>query len=110
MPGFNQTGPLGGGTMTGRGRGLCAANRSGFGADAPETADWGRGMGFGYGFRGGSGSRRFGNRGRGFQAAMPQASAEDVRVEIDRLQDQAVSMQQSLDEINKRIMEMEKSA
>ena len=108
MPEYNQKGPLSKGPMTGSGRGLCAA-QPGFGTDVPETVCWGRGMGFGYGYRGGSGSRRFGNKGRGFRAAMPQAPKQAVRVEIDRLQAQAESMRQRLDEINNRIMEIEKN-
>ena len=109
MPGFNQTGPLGKGPMTGRGKGRCMANRLELEADVPENAGMGRGMGFGYGFQGGVS----GNRRRGFRAGrmtLPKADAEDMRVEIDRLQQQAQSMQQSLEAINQRIMEMEKSA
>lgn len=109
MPGFNQTGPLGKGPMTGRGRGRCMANRPEFGADVPQNAGMGRGTGFGYGLQGGVS----GNRGRGFRAnrtTWSQAYPEDIRVEIDRLQTQAESMQQSLEKINQRIMEMEKSA
>lgn len=95
--------------MTGRGRGRCMANRPEFGADVPENTGMGRGMGFGYGFRGGVSD----NRGRGFRArrmTLPQTDTGDMRVEIDRLQQQAESMQQSLEAINQRIMEMEKSA
>ncbi len=109
MPGFNQTGPLGKGSMTGRGRGRCMPNRQEFGADVPENTSMGRGMGFGYGFRGGVSD----NRGRGFGArrmTLPQTETGDVRIEIDRLQQQAESMQQSLEAINQRIMEMERNA
>lgn len=109
MPGFNQTGPLGKGPMTGRGNGRCMANRLELEADVPQNAGMGRGMGFGYGFQGGVS----GNRRRGIRAGrmtLPKADAEDMRGEIDRLQQQAQSMQQSLEAINQRIMEMEKSA
>lgn len=109
MPGFNQTGPFGRGAMTGRGRGRCRVDRPEFNTDVSEKAGMGRGIGFGYGFRRGA----VGNRGRGFGAgrmALPQADAGDMRVEIDRLQQQAELMQQGLEAINQRIMEMEKSA
>lgn len=107
MPGFNQTGPMGKGPLTGRGRGRCVANRPELGAEIPETAVMGRGMGYGYGFgRGAAGGWRGYRFGR---MTSPQTDAEDVRVEIDRLQQQAASMQRSLEEIHQRIMEMEKS-
>ena len=64
MPGFDQTGPMGGGPMTGGARGRCnpatagniPANAGGYG--------YGRGQGLRRGFRGGYGPGT--GRGRGF--------------------------------------------
>jgi hypothetical protein len=106
MPGFNQTGPSGRGPMTGRGRGLCNAG-------IPSGADFGRGMGFGRGFRGGSGPEMGGFMGRGLarnRAVFQDAYPQDAHVEINRLKMQAESMRRTLDTLNQRLSEMEKSA
>ena len=109
MPGFNQTGPIGKGPMTGRGRGRCKAGKSEFNPYVPENVGMGRSMGFGNGFRGGVSD----NSGRGFRArrvTLPPADEGNMRVEVDRLRQQTELMQQSLDQIHQRIREMEKSS
>lgn len=117
MPGFNGTGPMGAGPMTGGGRGDCNPSGSsyavpGFGA--------GRGFrgGFGRGFRGGRGY----GRGLGWQGAYPPAggwhgpaygsaygSPYPMRPEdeMNMLRDEAGAVKNELDAINKRIQELE---
>ncbi|MCP4627747.1 MAG: DUF5320 domain-containing protein [bacterium] len=53
MPGFNGTGPMGEGPMTGGGRGSCNPVNTEYGRQFPETTGFGRGMGFRRGARGG---------------------------------------------------------
>jgi len=113
MPGFNQTGPMGAGPMTGGARGRCnpatsaaiPAYNGGFG--------YGRGLGLRRGFRGGYGPDR--GRGRGFArgyewyppATVPAYSA-GTSDEMNMLKADADFMKTSLDAINKRIEELEK--
>ena len=59
MPGFDGTGPLGQGSMTGRVMGNCDGANQNVQGNAP----LGRGLGLGRGMRGGRG---FAGRGRGF--------------------------------------------
>lgn len=114
MPGFNQTGPSGRGSMTGRGRGLCTAGRPVYATGIPGNAGFGRGMGFGRGFRSGYGPEMRGYPGRGWgrnRATVVEAYPEDTpHVELDRLKMQSESMKRTLDTINQRLAEMEKSA
>ncbi len=94
MPEFNQTGPMGQGPRTDRGRGVCTTNQTAFGPRAAGS------LGFGRGFRRGPGVGGLGNWGRGWWAdpvALPQANLTDLQNEIERLYEQAESMQQSLD-------------
>ena len=112
MPGLNQTGPAGMGPMTGWGRGVCQTEGAAYGAGSPANTGFGRGRGLGRGFRRGFGAGAgFGPaRGSGRGRAMVfQAYPEDGRVELGRLKDQAAGMQRSLDAINQRIAELEKS-
>jgi len=61
MPGFDRTGPMGEGAMTGRGQGRCNPNGASFGAGNPVGRGSGRGRGRGRGF--GKGSDRGSGRG-----------------------------------------------
>ena len=113
MPGYDRTGPMGAGPMTGGARGRCnpatvgtiPANMSGYG--------YGRGLALRRGFRGGYG--RDAGRGRGYgrgygwypPAAVPAYSA-DTSYEMNMLKADADYMKTSLDAINKRIEELEK--
>ncbi|MBM9520730.1 DUF5320 domain-containing protein [Desulforhopalus vacuolatus] len=108
MPGFDQSGPMGQGSQTGRGMGQCNPN-------APTTdqyAAFGRGMGFrrgcGAGFGGGgrfAGAGRGGGRGAGFfgpaavnrQPVAPVDEQESLRAQADQLQQSLAAVQQRLD-------------
>ena len=112
MPGFNQTGPSGRGPMTGGGRGICNAGRPVYETGIPGGAGFRRGMGLGRGFRGGYDPDMRGYPGRGLgrnRAAFMEAYPEDAQIEIDRLKMQAESTKRTLDAINQRLSEMEKS-
>ena len=128
MPAGDGTGPMGMGPMSGRGAGFCA------GYDAPGYANPvpGLGWGFGRGFRGRGG--RGGGRGWrhwyyatglpgwarfGYAPAWgtpyaaygaPYAPTMTREQEIEMLQDQAKYFQDALDDIVKRIEELEQGA
>ncbi len=111
MPGFDRTGPMGAGPMTGGARGRCnpataatvTAYASGYG--------YGRGLGLRRGFRGGydTGRGRGRGYGRGYESYPPAAGpadSMDVAGEVDMLKADADYMQKSLNAINKRIEEL----
>ncbi len=111
MPGFDGSGPMGAGSMTGGARGFCNPANTGYN---PQFAGgYGRGMGLRRGFRGGAGPGMSAGPGygRGFGFYPPvggaayQMTAED---EINMLKANADYMKNSLDEISKRIKELEK--
>ncbi len=108
MPFGDRTGPLGQGPMTGRGAGYCA------GYETPGYANPG---GFGFGF-----GRGFGRGyGRGFYghgvaprwgwnvpaSAAPEPSKEQ---ELDMLKGQADALKRSLEQIEKRMQDLEAKA
>ncbi|PID39466.1 MAG: hypothetical protein CR984_06845 [Proteobacteria bacterium] len=102
MPGFDRSGPVGGGPMTGGGRGLCGG--SGRAAKQPV---YGRGYGYGRGM----GFRRGGGRGWGRGAGpafggfgYPAGKTDEAGM----LRANADAMQRSLKSIQRRIAELEK--
>ncbi len=119
MPRGDGTGPQGMGSMTGRAAGYCA----GFGVPGFANAVGGFGRGFGGGFgggRGGRGGRGFRNRYcatglTGWQrAAMPGQTpfapgqgAPGAEAQLDMLKDQAQMHADALEDIRKRIDEIE---
>ena len=113
MPGFDGSGPMGAGSMTGGARGLCNPANAGY--NAQFARGYGRGMGLRRGFRGGAGTGMGAGPGygRGFGFYPPagdmfyQMTAED---EINMLKANADYMKNSLDEISKRIKELEKKS
>ncbi|MBW1821883.1 MAG: DUF5320 domain-containing protein [Deltaproteobacteria bacterium] len=107
MPGFDGSGPMGAGSMTGGARGNCNPANTGY--NPQFGRGYGRGMGLRRGFRGGAGANPSYGRGFGFyppaDGTFYQMNAED---EINMLKANADYMKNSLDEINKRIKELEK--
>ncbi len=121
MPGGDRTGPLGAGQMTGRGAGLCA----GFGRPGYMNPA-GRGYGYGVGFAG----RFGGGRGRGWRRQfwatgvpgwarygwndmMPEymGGESDMptrKVELDSLKEQAKYYGKALENIKRRIDQLQK--
>jgi hypothetical protein len=108
MPGLDRTGPMGAGSMTGGGRGLCGAGglsrrsvhrefRMGGGRG------FGRGMGRCRGFGRGLGSGRgFGTESRYFYHFTPAG-------ELKMLKNDAENLKKELEAIGKRIVELEKA-
>jgi len=119
MPGGDRTGPLGLGPMTGRAAGYCAgygvpgfANPyvwGGFGRGRGWGRGWGRGFGRGWG-------RRWGFFGWGVPPVAPTAAGAPVYgaptltrdQELQMLKTQAEQFQQVLNDVQKRIEELEK--
>ena len=105
MPGGDGTGPMGMGPMTGRAAGYCAGN------SVPGYMTPGPGRGFGMG--GGRG-RRFGRGlglgfrgGRGWGGYPPYSGAPTAEQELDVLKGQAEYFGGALEDIKKRIGELE---
>jgi len=113
MPGFDRTGPMAAGPMTGGARGLCNPANAGYNPGFTEGFSYSRGLGLRRGFRGGFGPDRGCGRGfgRGYgrpSSAVGPAYPAGASDEINTLQADASYMQKSLDAINKRIEELEK--
>ena len=110
MPGYDRSGPMRGGPMTGGMRGFCnpaaTANRSSLGG-----AGFGSGRGLGRGNRGGMGRGIRCGFGRGFSGYPPTVNGpytDGSAVELDQLKAQADSLRNSLDSISQRIAQLEK--
>jgi hypothetical protein len=116
MPGGDGTGPIGLGPMTGRAAGFCAGfGVPGYANPIGGRGFWGRGrgMGRGRGFgwaRAGYSMPAWGGYAGGvysgypYQGGFPAVNAEQ---EQQTLKHQSEYLQQSLDDINKRIEELE---
>ena len=115
MPGGDRTGPLGRGSMTGRGAGYCAGySGPGFGNLIPGRGFWGRGGRRSW-FRGWGwpGRRRaamgYPTAGLGLPDMSP-APAMTKEQELDALKGQAEYFEGALGEIKKRLEELEAQA
>ena len=113
MPGFDRTGPLGAGPMTGGGRGLCNPSTRGSVPAFRNGLGYGRGLRMRQGFRGRGWSddtprRRFYGRFRQYPpyetSFYPMSIAEETR----QLKAEADYLKNSLDAINRRLDELEK--
>jgi len=112
MPGFDRTGPLGAGPMTGGARGRCNPVTAGMTVPSFATGyAFGRGFGFrrsrwgeyGFGFGRGRGyGRGFG----GYPPAIPSGYPVNPTDELDFLKTQAEVMKSSLDAVHRRIEEL----
>ncbi|MCF8335726.1 MAG: DUF5320 domain-containing protein [Bacteroidales bacterium] len=102
MPGGDKTGPAGAGPMTGRAMGYCA------GYSVPGYANMAPGMGrgmarrFGFG-RGGGFRRRFYHPGEVMEDLAPTREEE-----LQSLKTQAERLKRTLDDVQRRIDELEK--
>ena len=108
MPGFDRSGPMGAGPMTGGRRGMCG------GAYGRPGTDYGYGYGRGVGLRRGRGRGRCaGYAGYGGYPA-PQAFGPAYPVsqvdEMAMLQAEARTIKASLESVQNRIAELEKEA
>ncbi len=107
MPGYDRSGPMGNGPMTGGGRGYCNSVNAGYGQTSAPIG-FGRGMAYGRGFRGGFGANGRGGPGRGFARYSPAEFVQNPADELSQLKQQADSVKNTLESINKRIAELEK--
>ena len=106
MPGFDRSGPMGGGPMTGGARGYCNSGYAGYG----RPAGYGRGMGYGRSYGAGRGFRRgYGGRGAPYAPAVVSGYAPGPADELNDLKQQADSIKNTLDAISSRIAEIENS-
>lgn len=110
MPRGDRTGPDGRGPMTGRGAGLCRGN------DSPGYTSSGGGRFAGFRrMREGFGGRRRGCRNMFYATGLPGwmrfngDTAGSRENEIQHLKSQADFLNRSLDAVNKRLSEMEKT-
>jgi len=109
MPGFDRSGPGGGGPMTGGARGYCNPANAGFERPLAGTTGFGRGMAYGRGLRGGYGpgmGMRHGF-GRGFVQKLP-AYTESSADALNMLKAEAEAAKNVLETINRKITELEK--
>ncbi|MBN1482305.1 hypothetical protein EH223_08890 [candidate division KSB1 bacterium] len=109
MPFGDRTGPFGEGPMTGRGAGYCA------GYGMPGNANpFGRGMGFGRRGGWGRGFRFFYGRGArprwGWGVPWTDMAAPTKEEELEMLKNQAESLRHGLEEIERRMQELETKA
>ena len=112
MPGFDRRGPMGFGPMTGGRRGLCNSATTGYDTQFAGILGFGRGMGLGRGFRDGFGrgmGRTFRRRFWNLPSYYP-TYAQDPEEELNMLKAEANSVKSSLDMINRRIADLEKSS
>jgi len=105
MPGLNGTGPIGNGPMTGGARGYCNPLNA---ESSRPLAGFGRGMMCGRGFRGGFGPGMGMRRGLGRGFALNPSAYSEQPDELNMLRQQADSLQNTLDAINRRIADLEK--
>jgi len=108
MPGFDGTGPQGGGAVTGGGRGFCVTSMAS-GAAAPTGRFFGRGQGFG-----GRGARGMG-RGMGRRAWLPAWNAQPTQPlqsddALTMLKGEAAMLKGELSSLQKQIDQLEKEA
>ena len=109
MPGFDKSGPMGAGPMTGGGRGRC--NPATTGNFAPHAGDYHRGFGLRRGFRGGFGRRLAPERGYGrwhgfYPTTTGAQTPMEATAEIEMLKTEADQLRNSLEEIDKRIQSL----
>ena len=112
MPGFDRSGPMGAGPMTGGARGRCNPATAATVPAYDGGYGYGRGLGLRRSFRGGfgpdrgRGGRGYGRGYGGYPPAAGPAYPTDATGEMGMLRADADYMQKSLDAINKRIDEL----
>jgi hypothetical protein len=98
MPGFDRSGPMGAGPMTGGRRGLCSPANTGYDTRFGGMFGFGRGMGRAFGWCGWN------------QPSHYPTYAQNPEEELNMLKAEANSVKNSLDTINRRIAELERSS
>lgn len=106
MPGFNGTGPGSNGPMTGRGRGYCMSCTEP-GADFAPGLGWGGGCGTRYCQNVNNVPRRARLRQSIFPAKAVYATPSSVEQELELFKEQAINLEGALEQVKKRIKELE---
>jgi len=111
MPGFDRTGPMGAGPMTGGAGGRCNPATAATVTAYAGGYGYGRGLGLRRGFRvgydpGRGRGRGYGRGYGGYPAATGPAYSMDATREVDMLKADANYLQKSLDDIQRRINEL----
>lgn len=115
MPGGDRTGPMGAGPRTGRGAGYCSGSpapgfvRAGFGRGRRGGGRGWRNMFFATGLTGRQRAATAGSDAAATPTNVPPTS-ENNPTELDQLRQQAASVAASLEQIQRRIDELEKEA
>ena len=110
MPGFDRSGPVGAGPLTGGGRGRC--NPASAGSVPPPATGYGRGLALRRGFRGGNGRGMGAGRGYGrgygwYPTAAEKIAPVEPADEMGMLKAEADDMRKMLETINSRIRSIE---
>ncbi len=95
MPGGDRTGPMGMGSMTGRGLGFCTDNYRTEGAFRQFGSGFGRGRGMGF--------KRSPQR---FMEPYPESYSSET--EVEALHRKAEGLKNNLDQVEKRLSQLEK--
>ena len=101
MPGYDRTGPIGDGAMSGRGQGLCGLDQRDQ-APAGSSRIAGKGRGGGFGFRGGMrarGGRQAGMRDLGQRM---DTTGENLESQVDELRKSLTAIEQRLARVNQK--------
>lgn len=112
MPGYDRSGPMGAGPMTGGRRGLCNRAGTGYASSAGSCPGYGRGLGMRNGRRGGLGAGQAGRRGfgggfGGYPPATAYGRPMSRAEERELLAADAEAMERSLEAIRGRLGELE---
>ena len=111
IPGFDRTGPMGAGPMTGGAKGRCIPANTGIRPTYSADFGYGRARGPRRGSRGGIGpgwarGRGFGRGYRRYSPAANPAEPTDAASEMDMLKAEAAGIQKSLEAVKKRLDEI----
>ena len=108
MPGLDRSGPMGMGSMTGRGAGVCAGNNNSAVTNSVAGRGLGRGLALGRNQGGLGGGRRGGRCGLGFAGRFAQQGvAFDQGSEKELLANQERVLQMELDAVKSRLSVMD---
>ena len=108
MSGYNGSGPMGAGPMTGRGRGFCNIANAGYRRQSADITGFDRGMGFRRGAGDGSGLGMRRGFGWGIEQNQPGYTGRPVN-ELNELKAEVESAKSVLETISRKITEIEKT-
>lgn len=107
MPGFNRTGPLGEGPMTGGGFGHCGRGRhwlgAGYGGSRGPRGFGGGGRGWGHGWGSGGGYGYGRGRGSGYEPDdLPESHTSTITERIEWLENELKYAREELDRLKRK--------